>query len=53
MVKESHHEWKREALANPHWKNAMEAEISSIERNGTWELVDRPTGILMSNGYLK
>ena len=31
-----------EALGNPIWKKAMEAEIFSIEKNGTWVLVDRP-----------
>ena len=31
-----------EALSQPMWKAAMEAEIGSIERNATWELVPRP-----------
>ncbi|VVA41194.1 PREDICTED: Retrovirus-related Pol poly from transposon, partial [Prunus dulcis] len=25
------------------WKEAMNAEIETIEKNGTWELVERPT----------
>ena len=29
--------------ANKAWKEAMDAEIESIEKNGTWELVERPT----------
>ena len=31
-----------EALASPIWVAAMQAELSSIERNGTWSLVSRP-----------
>ena len=31
-----------ETLSQPMWKVAMEAEIGSIERNATWELVPRP-----------
>ena len=26
------------------WRKAMEAELESIERNKTWELVPRPAG---------
>lgn len=28
-----------EALANPHWREAMEAEFSTLKRNNTWRLV--------------
>ena len=31
-----------EALSQPMWKATMEAELGSIERNATWELVPRP-----------
>ena len=31
-----------EALSSPPWVAAMQAELSSIERNGTWSLVPRP-----------
>ncbi|GKC74696.1 hypothetical protein Tco_1120579, partial [Tanacetum coccineum] len=32
------------ALQNEVWRKAMCDEISAIERNGTWELVDLPAG---------
>ena len=32
----------REALKDEGWKAAMKAEIRMIEKNKTWELVDRP-----------
>ncbi|GAU30874.1 hypothetical protein TSUD_15600 [Trifolium subterraneum] len=32
-----------EALSDPNWKNAMNEEIRSIEKNNTWRLVDLPT----------
>ncbi|WVZ00998.1 hypothetical protein V8G54_027067 [Vigna mungo] len=31
-----------EALIQPHWKKAMEEELRSIEKNGTWKMVDLP-----------
>ncbi|GAU39052.1 hypothetical protein TSUD_396570 [Trifolium subterraneum] len=31
-----------EALSDPNWKNAMNEEIKSIEKNNTWRLVDLP-----------
>lgn len=31
-----------EAIKEPKWKNAMDEEITSIEKNNTWELVDNP-----------
>ncbi|KAL5756720.1 hypothetical protein ACOSQ2_021466 [Xanthoceras sorbifolium] len=30
------------ALKDPKWKKAMEEEMSMIQKNKTWELVDRP-----------
>jgi transposase InsO family protein len=31
-----------EALKDPKWKKAMEEEMSMIQKNQTWELVDKP-----------
>ncbi|KAM1300483.1 hypothetical protein PS1_011811 [Malus domestica] len=31
-----------EAVEDNAWKEAMDAEIETIEKNGTWELVERP-----------
>lgn len=33
-----------EALKDPKWKKAMQEELSMIEKNQTWELVERPEG---------
>ena len=33
-----------EAFKDPKWKKAMEEEMSKIQKNKTWELVDRPEG---------
>ena len=33
-----------EALADPRWKAAMNEEMKSLQKNETWELVDRPPG---------
>ena len=30
-----------EAILIPHWKRAMEEEMSSIHKNGTWVLTDK------------
>lgn len=32
----------QEALENPKWKHAMKEELFMIEKNQTWELVDKP-----------
>jgi hypothetical protein len=34
----------RAALADPHWRAAMEDEYRALISNGTWELVLRPQG---------
>jgi len=33
-----------EAYGDPAWREAMEAELESVERNRTWDLVDPPAG---------
>ena len=33
-----------EASQSSHWRAAMEEELSSIEKNQTWELVHLPQG---------
>ena len=32
------------AIKEPKWRKAMDAEITAIERNDTWELCDLPKG---------
>jgi hypothetical protein len=34
----------REALADPHWRRAMEEEYAALLANQTWDLVPRPSG---------
>ncbi|KAJ9535774.1 hypothetical protein OSB04_un001074 [Centaurea solstitialis] len=34
----------QEALADPKWKNAMNEEMSSLQKNATWDLTDLPPG---------
>ena len=34
----------QEALADLRWKDAMNEEMKSLQKNETWELVDRPPG---------
>ena len=34
----------QEALTDPRWKAAMNDEMSSLQKNQTWELMDLPTG---------
>ena len=34
----------QETLADPRWKAAMNEEMKSLQKNETWELVDRPPG---------
>lgn len=33
-----------EAVKDPKWKDAMKEELDSIHRNGTWELLELPSG---------
>jgi hypothetical protein len=33
----------KEATKEPHWVQAMNQEIDSIEKNKTWDLVDLPS----------
>ena len=33
-----------QAKGDPAWEKAMESEIRSIEKNVTWDLVDKPVG---------
>ena len=35
----------QEALRDPNWRGAMEAEFSALQANRTWRLVDKPPGI--------
>lgn len=35
---------KVEALKKPEWRNVIKEEINSIEKNGTWKLVDLRAG---------
>lgn len=46
MERDTHQEPlnETEAMKQPIWSNAMEEEIRSIEKNGTWRLIDLPTG---------
>ena len=32
------------AITEPKWRKAMDAKITTIERNDTWELCDLPKG---------
>ena len=34
----------QEALRDPRWKEAMNEEMKSLQRNSTWEVVDLPEG---------
>lgn len=34
----------QEGKQNPNWVEAMKAEMTSIERNNTWNLVELPIG---------
>jgi hypothetical protein len=42
------------ALADPHWRQAMEEEFSALQSNNTWDLVPRPLPpamLFLANGY--
>lgn len=36
----------QDALQRPEWKRAVEEEMKALEKNGTWEVVKRPKGIV-------
>ena len=40
----------REALADPHWRRAMEEEYAALLANQTWDLVPRPRGANVVTG---
>jgi histone deacetylase 1/2 len=40
----------RDALADPHWRRAMEEEYTALLANQTWDLVPRPSGCNVVTG---
>ena len=40
----------RDALADPHWRRAMEEEYAALLANQTWDLVPRPSGCNVVTG---
>ena len=42
-----------EALTKREWKDAMREKISALEKNKTWEIVERPKGksFLIASGF--
>ena len=40
----------RDALADPHWRRAMEKEYATLLANQTWDLVPRPSGCNVVTG---
>lgn len=40
----------REALRDPNWKQAMQAEYTTLHANSTWRLVDKPAGAHIISG---
>jgi hypothetical protein len=35
----------RHAMTSPQWREAMQQEYDALQRNGTWRLVPRQSGI--------
>ena len=33
----------RQAISQPHWREAMSAELTALMQHGTWDLVNPPT----------
>ena len=40
----------RDALADPHWRRAMEEEYAALLANQTWDLVPRPSSCNVVTG---
>jgi len=40
----------RDALADSHWRRAMEEEYAALLANQTWDLVSRPSGCNVVTG---
>lgn len=39
-----------DALADPHWRVAMEDELATLQSNHTWDLIPRPPGVNVVTG---
>jgi histone deacetylase 1/2 len=40
----------RDALSNPNWRSAIQAEYDGLLANDTWSLVPRPPGVNLGTG---
>ena len=55
MISESVPNNIQEALKDPKWREAIFEEMRTLHKNGTWEVIELPSGKkkqLASNGYL-